>query len=132
MTPKCGLLTISCELRTYFAIRDPEFRVEGGPLPVPRASRKCSVAYGIYLAWQEYSSRRKAGVMFSARSVRIGLICGALAICFAISGKAQDGGQPQEAARPNGSNSQRQDKNQDKCCASAEHQTKTAEEQTAP
>src|SRR5260370_7496565 len=65
--------------------------------------------------------------MFSARSVRIGLVCGAIAICFAISGHAQDAGKPQE-----GSNPQSPDKSQEKCCASAAHDAKTGGEQAAP
>ena len=60
--------------------------------------------------------------MLKARSVRVWLICGVIAICFAISGQAQD------AARPSASSA----KGQDKCCASTVRDSKPGGEQAAP
>jgi D-alanyl-D-alanine carboxypeptidase/D-alanyl-D-alanine-endopeptidase (penicillin-binding protein 4) len=70
--------------------------------------------------------------MFNARSVRIGLGCGAIAIAFAIGGQAQDAGKPQETARPNGRSPQSPEKSQEKCCASAPQGGKRSAEQAAP
>src|SRR6266853_1929577 len=66
--------------------------------------------------------------MLKARSVRVWLICGAIAICLAISGQAQDVGTPQEAERPSTSSA----KGQDKCCASTVRDSKPGGEQAAP
>src|SRR6266853_1096590 len=66
--------------------------------------------------------------MLKARSVRVWLICGAIAICLAISGQAQDVGTPQEAERPSTSSA----KGQDKCCASTVRESKPGGEQAAP
>src|SRR6266436_7366842 len=115
-----------------FAVRDPEPKVEDRRLLEPRASRKCSVAYGIYLAWREYSSRREAGYMLNARSVRIGLCCGAMAIAFTVGGQAQDPGKPQETAGPSGGRPQSPEKSQEKCCRSAAADAKPGGEQAAP
>ena len=67
--------------------------------------------------------------MFSARSVRMWLICVVIANCFAINGQAQDIGQTPEATRPGPSSA----KDQDKCCAtSSARDSKPGGEKTAP
>jgi serine-type D-Ala-D-Ala carboxypeptidase/endopeptidase (penicillin-binding protein 4) len=65
--------------------------------------------------------------MLKTRSVRVWLICVAIAVCFAISGRAQDAGQPQEAARPSANSAN----GQGKCCASTARDGKPGGEQTA-
>src|SRR4029077_6788869 len=65
--------------------------------------------------------------MWKGRSVRVWLICGVIAICFAISGQAQDVGQPQEAARPSRSSA----KGQDKCGEGTARDGKPGAEQAA-
>lgn len=65
--------------------------------------------------------------MLKTRSVRVWLICVAIAVCFAISGQAQDLGQPQEAARPGANSAQAQGQ----CCASTARDSKPVGRQTA-
>jgi serine-type D-Ala-D-Ala carboxypeptidase/endopeptidase (penicillin-binding protein 4) len=65
--------------------------------------------------------------MLKTHSVRVWPICAAIAVCFAISGRAQDAGQPQEAARPSANSA----KGQGKCCASTARDSKPGGEQTA-
>jgi D-alanyl-D-alanine carboxypeptidase/D-alanyl-D-alanine-endopeptidase (penicillin-binding protein 4) len=69
--------------------------------------------------------------MVNARSVRIGLFYGAMAIAFAGGGQAQNAGKLQEAAGPNGSVPQSAEKSQEKCCASVAQDAR-AGEQAAP
>jgi D-alanyl-D-alanine carboxypeptidase/D-alanyl-D-alanine-endopeptidase (penicillin-binding protein 4) len=66
--------------------------------------------------------------MLKARSVRVWLVRGVIAVCFAISGQAQDVGQPQEAARLSASSA----KGQDKRRASTARDSKPGGEQAAP
>ena len=65
--------------------------------------------------------------MLKARSVRVWLLYLVIAFGFAISGQAQGGGQPQEAARPGTSGT----KAQDQCCASTVRDSKPGGGQAA-
>jgi serine-type D-Ala-D-Ala carboxypeptidase/endopeptidase (penicillin-binding protein 4) len=100
-------------LAIMFGLRNPESRIEGRRRLGAPSPKKCSVAYGIYLAGRNLSSRSKAVSMSTTRSARKWVLCGLFAVSFAAAGEAQEIKRPQETAP-----------SQEKCCAVKKHGAK--------